>query len=266
MSTTKNLSLSFNLDGDHDFLIQRRDLSDYDLYIKHKDKLGFNDCKNVLSIGCGDGYIDSFLATACMPSLKSYCGIYPVVGHCESFLQRMQDQVPHVNVSVVCGDPVNIFCNNNKIKIVRPDLIIIWHFLYHITNVEGLFTTYLKQLQDGGSIVVTLAKPNCFWSQISDEINESPTYNSDTFLIDLLRMGVKRKDIKYTLGVKEYYDATNPTQETYNSILEREASNIDKEIINKVFDKNAKEGILTQQVVTFVLPKHIFPKSLIVRH
>ena len=79
-------------------------------------------------------------------------------------------------------------------------------------------------------------------------------------------MGVKRKDIKYKLGVKEYYDATNPTQETYNSILEREASDIDKEIIDKVFEKNAKEGILTQHVVTFVLPKHIFPKSLIKRH
>lgn len=264
MSTTKNLSLSFNLEGDHDFLIQRRDLSDYNLYIKHQDKLGFNNCKNVLSIGCGDGYIDSFLASTCMPSLKNYCGIYPVAGHCQAFLQRMKDQVPHANVSVVCGDPLNIFCNNNEIK--RPDLIIIWHFLYHITNVEDLFATYLRQLQDSGSIVVTLAKPNCFWSQISDEVNESPTYDSNTFLRDLLRMGVKRKDIKYTLSVSEYYDASNPTQETYNSILEREASEIDKEIINKVFEKNAKEGILTQNVVTFFLPKYIFPKSFFARH
>ena len=54
-------------------------------------------------------------------------------------------------------------------------------------------------------------------------------------------MGVKRKDIKYTLGVKEYYDATNPTQETYNSILEREASDIDKEIIIKAYNIQKKE-------------------------
>ena len=265
MSTTKLLSLAFNFDGDHDFLIRRRDLSGYEQYIKHKERIGFNDCKNVLSIGCGDGYIDSFLAANCMPSLQSYSGIYPVVGHCETFLQRMQEQCPsYVDVSVVCGDPVNIHCKNTKDG--RPDLIVIWHFLYHITDVKGLFATCLKRLQNGGSIVVTLAKPDCFWSQILDEVHGSPMYNSDTFVADLLRMGVKRRNIKFTLGVKEYYDATKPTQETYDSILERVASEKDKEIINKVFKKNAKEGILTQDVVTFVLPKHIFPKSFIIRH
>jgi len=157
----------------------------------------------------------------------------------------------------VCGDPVR---DNYTTTGCRPDLIVIWHFLYHITNVEGLFATCLKRIQDGGNIVVTLAKPGCFWSQILDEIHGSPTYNSETFMVDLLRMGVKKNDIKFTLGVKEYYDATNPTQQTYDSILERVASEADKEIVKNVFNKNAKEGILTQEIVTFVLPKHIFPK------
>ena len=78
------------MDGaDHNFLIQRRDISDCDLYIKHKDKLWFNDCKNVLSIVFGDGYIDSFLVTTCMPFLKKL--LWYLYGHCESFLQLMQD-------------------------------------------------------------------------------------------------------------------------------------------------------------------------------
>ena len=266
MSSTKRLTLSYNLQGDHDFLVKRRDLSDYNQYIENKKKLGFKDCKNVLSIGCGDGYIDSFLAGSCMSSLKSYTGIYPVAGHCQLFLERMKDKLPDINVSVVCDDPVGVSTSvMNSNELLRPDLIVVWHFMYHITNVERLFTTYLRLLQDGGQVVVTLAKPGCFWSQILDEVHGSTTYNSDTFVADLLRMGVKKKDIagKVTLfEVKEYYDATKPTKETYDSILEREATDRDIKIIDKVFNKNAKDGVLTQDIVTFVLPKNIFPKSL----
>ena len=76
MSTTKRLSLSFNLDGEHDFLIRRRDLSDYEIFVQNKQLFGFNNSKHVLSIGCGDGYIDAFLGQHCMPNLQTYSGMW----------------------------------------------------------------------------------------------------------------------------------------------------------------------------------------------
>jgi len=260
MSTTKRLTLAYNLEGEHDFLIRRRDLSDYDVFARNKENLGFTHSKHVLSIGCGDGFVDSFLAEHCMPNLKSYSGIYPVPGHCKLFLQRMQEKRPDVITTVACQDPLDLYCDG---AIHRPDLIVIWHFLYHITDVRSLFASCLRQLQDGGSIVVTLAKPACFWSQILDDVYGTHTYNSDDFVSDLLRMGVKRKDLKRMVTrvfVKEYYDATNPTKETYDSILEKEASDKEKKIIDEVFERNVNLGILTQNVVTFTLPKSIFPK------
>ena len=210
MSTTKRLELDFNLEGKHDFLIRRRDLSDYSVFTSNRDILGFTRSKHVLSIGCGDGFIDSFLAEFCMPNVKSYSGIYPVEGHCQLFIQRMQEKRPDVLATVACQDPLDLQCNG---VIHRPDLIVIWHFLYHITDVLGLFASCLGQLQDGGSIVVTLAKPGCFWSQILDSVHGTHTYNSDDFVSDLLRMGVKRKNLEtmVKVSVKEYYDSTNLT-------------------------------------------------------